>query len=289
VTYPSSRFSSNPPPHRGHGHRTTPDAKARRFGAAHPTSAAAAFPPAGALRRFRCAQQDQGQTETCYGHATSVLVYVAFAAYGTPLAWVPSPLGIARSALAEEQPLKLNPLLVDSGADMADVMTGIGREGVRPMGPLAPLRFSDVTPETIQRRPTLAEDEAGARDIVLGPEALLVGAADFLAQIATSIANLECGVSLGIHDSPAFSNWTAGSPAVSDLSGFTDADGHDVACLDYRTNPTTGELEFWLLSSWGAWGEEGGAWVSGSWLVGGGVLEAWRMAVLFAASSQVSP
>jgi hypothetical protein len=260
------------------GHRTTPEHKARRFGAPHPAMGPAPFPPAASLRRFLPSIFDQGETETCFAHVQSELFYLCLAAQGTGLLWVPSPLAIARNTYCEEQ-TDPNLPLQDTGADMGDVMTATAREGIRAIGKLAPGRFSDVTPEVIVLRPTLADDELAAKTLVLGPEQLQRSAPDFVPQLATTIANIRCGISVGIHASPAFQRYQAGAPAISDLSGFSETDGHDVAACDYRTNATTGELEFWLRSSWGTFGDEGGAWVTASWLTGGGCLEAWRMRV----------
>jgi len=271
-----------------HGHKTTPEHKARLFGAAHPEAAAAPFPLAAALRSFRPPQLNQGPTSTCFAHAQVALVVITLAAAGTPLLWVPSPLVIARNTYCEEQ-TDVTIALQDTGADMGDVMLACAREGISPMRALAiengVVRYSDVTAEAIALRPTLADDELSANELLLGAEQLQPSATDFMAQCATSIANMRCGVSTGIHSSPAFENWKAGDPALTDTSGFTADDGHDVAMTDYRTNPETGALEVWLLSSWGPWGEEGGAWVSASWLIGGGCLEAWRMRVVASAAT----
>jgi hypothetical protein len=284
---PAGSFSSAPPPQRFHtGHKATPEHKARRFGAPHPVTAAAPFPPAADLRLWTPSCFDQGETETCFAHASATLVFVALAAAGKPLLWVPSPLGIARNTYCEEQPTGL---LQDVGADMGDVMTSLSREGVRALGPLAMGRYSDVTPQVITRRPTLADDEQSARELVLGTEQLQPLALDFVPQIATSVANLRCGVSVGIHASPAFQKYKIGDPAIANTNGFTDTDGHDVCALGYRTNPQTGELEIWLLSSWSnAFGDAGGAWVTASWLMGGGALEAWRFAVTIEAAPQAA-
>jgi hypothetical protein len=265
---------------RSHGWKPTPEVKARRFGAAHPTAAAAPFPPAFALRSLCDVTTDQNGTSTCYAHCAAWLIALACAAAGKPLPWpFPSPLVIARNTMCEEQPLASGPTLQDVGADLGDVMTALAREGVSAIRALAPGRYSDVTSANVILRPTLADDEGSALAIVLGPEQLQPTVSDFIAQVATSIANMKCGVDMGVHSTPAFENYRKGDPAISDPTGFSITDGHSVAAADYRTNPTTGELEIWLKSSWGDdFGDDGGAWVTASWLMGGGVMEAWRFA-----------
>lgn len=267
-----------------HGHKETPPSKRLRFGASHPTRAVGAIPLASALRRYVPFRWDQGPTSTCFAHAQATLIVATLEAANTPLGFVPSPLTIARFTYCEEQIDPSIPLQ-DTGADMGDVMTATLRMGVVPMKTPASGRFSDVTPQAIAHRPSLLDDEEGAKRLVLGPEQLQISAADLGLQIADGIAYGLCGTSLGIHSTKAFEAWEAGDAAltaVSDRSPFLDNDGHDVAVLDYRTNMTTAEREFWLLSSWGrGFGDDGGAWVAESWLHARG-LEAWRMGVTLA-------
>lgn len=263
---------------RRRGHKTSPVRERMRFGAAHPSSLPA-IRPAASLRAFKPQTFDQGETSTCFAHVPATLIYVAFAARGARLVDPPSPCAIARSVYAFEQP-GVAPL-EDTGATLTDVATALERIGVKPLGALATDgRYSDVDPDRIRVRPTLAHDLACGRELVLGLEHISAAVDDFEEQVAASIDVFKCGVSLGIHDSPAFSNWKPGDPAVDDASGFTDDDGHDVGCLEYRTS-AAGELEFWLLSSWSdAFGEAGGAWVTGSWLRRS-LLEAWRFRASF--------
>lgn len=270
-------------------HPSHPAAKAL-FGAAHPLEAAPAFPAHEALRPFRPRPTwNQGRTSSCTGHATTTLIFVVLLI--ALLSTMPeptedqvdellgSPDGVYRDTLAHEQPG--DGPLEDVGVSIADVMLTIAREGVRrfraanraPDG-----RFSDCTPESVARRPTLADDLESAHELVLGPEQLDPRAPDFLDHVAASIGVFHVGVSAGIHASPGFEYWKAGDPPLDDTSGFTDEDGHNVAILDYRTE-ADGSLSFWALSSWGEdFGEDGGAWVTGRWLRAS-CMEAWRMRV----------
>jgi len=249
-----------------------------RFGALHPAAPAPAYPPHGSLRAYAPPVFDQGETSSCTGHATATLVYVAVALElsksGEAPAFVPSPRGIYADARCEEQPGE--GALVDEGASIGDVITAIAHEGVRPMTEKAPDgRWSDVTPDNVGLRPTLAEDLESTLHVVLGPEHLDPTAEDFEDHVCASIGVLEVGVDMGIHANHAFMYWRAADPPVDDTSGFSETDGHDVACLDYATL-SDGSKVYWLLSSWSEdFGEHGGAWVTGRWLRQA-CLEAWR-------------
>jgi hypothetical protein len=266
------------------GWKPSPAHKKAKFGAAHPAPAPA-YPTDASLHVYAPPVFDQGETSSCTGHATAALVYVAMAieleASQRVPAFVPSPLGIYADARCEEQPGDGE--LADDGANIADVMTAIAREGVRPMLAQVGGRFSDVDPDNVRARPTLAEDLASAQHLVLGPEHLDPTAEDFLDQVAASIGVFRCGVNAGIHATPAFEGYRRGDLPVDDVSGATDEDGHDVAILAYQTLPDR-SLVFWLLSSWASdFGELGGAWVTGEWLRAM-CIEAWRFPVTMAAA-----
>jgi hypothetical protein len=280
---------------RSRGYRPSPEHKRRTFSAPHPDALAGAIPPAAALRAFKPPTMDQGRSSACGPHGFAVLAYVACAAAGQPLPFVPSPRVLYADTRSEEQPG--DGPLEDSGVSPADLITAAAREGVSAIrAPTPDGRFSDVTtpedlvslpgasPPNVALRPTLRDDEESGRMLMIGAQELQPLEPDFARQMAASIAMYRAGVGLGLHATPGFEAWgehPRGGLAYDDYdnASFTHEDGHFVALLDYRTE-LDGSLSFWLQNSWGeAWGEsDGGIWVSERWLRRS-VMEAWRVRV----------
>lgn len=277
-----------PPPHgrRGRGFVHRPE-KYHRLGAPHPTTAAAPSPLAAALSAFIRWILDQGKTESCGGHGTSQLIYVALAALGILLPGLPSPWDIWANVRAKEDG-GTGPL-ADEGIDPVDLIDILVAEGIELMAVLpdgSPKlspdgRVSDVwsagdvagipnaPPANDGARPTAKDDEASQARIVVGVERLDPAQADFEDQVASSIANDKAPVGVGIHATAAFEAWgdsvTPGKAPLADATGFSGTDGHWVGVYDYRTE-SDGSRSFWIANSWGAWGECGGIWVTGAWL-----------------------
>lgn len=274
------------PLHFARGFKASPPHRKALLSAPHPSEAAASFPPAASLRSHKPVTFDQGPTPTCVGHAVAALLVVGIEAHGQPLPFIPSPRGIWSEGACLEQGGE--GALVPEGIDAVSAVQAIARTGIRPIqAPTPDGRNSDCTSANVFYRPTLAEDELAAKDLVMGPQELQPAAHDFLDQICDAIANDRFGVLVGVHATPAFEAWKEGAPALTDASGFSQDDGHAVALLDYRTS-AAGEREFWLLSSWGLWGEDGGIWVTGSWLVTA-CIEAWRWTMVFDPAAEVVP
>ncbi|HEY2509830.1 MAG TPA: hypothetical protein VGI39_03210 [Polyangiaceae bacterium] len=271
----------------GLGRKPTPEDKARRLCAtSHPLEGVDGYPADASLEDAAPPVMDQGQTSSCTGHATAQAIYVACAKAGQPLSFVPSPEGIYKGALCEEQP---SGALQDVGCDAGDVGIWVQRGGVRPIqAPTPDGRYSDVDPSTIARRPTLLEDEASDKTRVVRVQQIDPRAADFLDQLAHSVGNLQRPLTQAIHATPGVMRWRAGDPALSDTSGATPKDGHDVVCLAYRTSPA-GQLEFKLRSSWSAqFGDGGSLWVTGGWLLAL-CFECWRWDVIPVLAQKLGP
>jgi hypothetical protein len=267
------------------GFRPSQHHKLAQFGAPHPSAAPLPFAVAYALRGLLGDPFDQGRSSGCVWHALPTLLGLACIAAGTPLLWTPSPWDGYAATRAEETP-GTGPL-PDAGVEPADAFVVLPRVGIRAMrGPTPDGRNSDIwtaediegipgaPPPNVSLRPTMRDDEESALDLVTGPVQLSPAAPDFPEQIASRIFSDHVGTIVGLHATPQLENWTAGSPALQDVSGFTGTDGHGMAVTDYRTNASTGLLEFWARSSWGAWGEFGGLWLSRAFLVAS-TMEAW--------------
>lgn len=278
-------------PRRGRGFVHHPE-RYHHFGAPHPTTAAAPFPLAAALSQFLVRILNQGRTESCGGHGTSQLVFVALAAAGLLAAfgpdYQPSPGLIYKDAQSEEQPGTGE--LLDNGIDPVDLITALAREGVKAMalaadGSIALTpdgRMSDLwsaddiagipnaPPPNVGLRPTALDDVASRAHLVVGVQLLNPAEADFEDQVCDSIANDKAPVGVGIHATAAFEAWgdsyADGKPPFADITGFSQTDGHWVGVFDYRTE-ADGSRSFWILNSWGKWGTpNGGIWVTGTWL-----------------------
>lgn len=277
---PAQAPPSRGPRGRGFVHRPE---KYHRLGAPHPTTAAAPFAPASSLLRYKTFVLNQGQTNSCPGAGTSALVFVALAAAGEILPFIPSPRGIYGDTRAIEEPG--TGLLEDGGADPVDLRDALSSEGVRAMtpavtpdgrvydlwGPEDVKGIAGAPPPNVGDRPTAAEDEASQADLVLGVELVDPAAADFGPHVCASIDVDHAPVGIGIHATPAFEGWgdsfAPGKAPLADVSGVTKTDGHWVGIYQYQTL-SDGSRIYWIGNSWGtSWGDSGGGiWVTEAWL-----------------------
>jgi hypothetical protein len=265
---------------RGTGLRVTPH-RLHLLGAPHPEAAPGPITLPVALRSYWPVRLDQGRSSTCGAGGSAPAIYVALAAAGTPLPFIPSQHAIISACYAKEQPG--DGPLEDTGIDVVDLIDVLARIGVEAMKPTrtpdgrcydvwtaedtAGLALPPGVPASnVELRPTLADDEACGRDLVLGVQRLDTGEADFAQHVAASLCEKK-PVGVGIHATPyerAYEGATESTPALDDASGATESDLHWTVILDARQGPKG--IEFWILTSWGAGGADGGVWVTEAWL-----------------------
>lgn len=249
---------------RGKGFRPSPAHKQRRFASVHHlVGADLSFPPSFDLETFAPDVMDQGQTSSCGGHGTSVGVYAALAAKGTPLPFVPSPKGIYDNARQLDAP---SAPLTDDGIDPATLLQALAQHGVRKIqAPTLDGRYSDCDPATINAPETLAEDEEGARDLLVGEYAVDPRDPSFDRLVAATLFQKKAPVGVGICADGAFQAWGEGSvgddkPAFVFPTNWQSAD-HWVVVVGLRT-AADGSLELKIRNSWSrGWGLRGSIWV----------------------------
>lgn len=192
---------------RGRGWRPNVRPFAHTFSAVHPLSLAAVMADGSDLTPFVAPVMDQGQTSTCTGHASSDGAFTSFGKAGAPLDWVPSQAGIyvlgnATSRAAQGLDPATHPL-VDQGAFPADVMDGIAKWGLRPMGPEVEGRFSDADAETCVAEPTLDELETDALHLV--ESHAIARGPNLIGDVCAALA--EYAVPTGFFVDTAFEQW----------------------------------------------------------------------------------
>lgn len=208
---------------------------------------------------------DQGDFSDCGGCGTACGFYVAYAAAGKALGWVPSQACIYAASRAFTRAKASDttlPALTDNGVFLADTMCAVNTVGIMPMleAHTADGRLSDVDGSTVDKELTISELEACGRFIPPKPQALDTKDPNFAKNLAACIA-AKHPVVAGIVVDTAFESWSGGSPITSVNMNDPQAGGHCVCFLSYETD-ASGKLVFWLQNSWGT-----GAGVNGFYAV----------------------
>lgn len=255
--------------------RSHPDKLARRkLASAHPRIAPLmASPPASAsCESYEPPREDQGQTGSCTAHSGSACMFTAVGSIAavtkasSPLPFVPSPREIYAATRAIERaaataPGAPLPLLTDSGAEPADVMSALAQFGVCPIGS----QPTDVTTANVNDEPDVDQLEAAATYLITGAYGITVDSS----ASPTCAAAIAAGypIYVAFFCDTGFENWRAGNapygaPDQNDPQGG----GHAVFIDGYTTN-ADGSRTWRLVNSWGTgWGDNGTALVSDAFL-----------------------
>ena len=223
--------------------RATPDDRARpEVQAQRPhvellrTIGASSTPRGSAdLSKWRPPMPDQNGFEGCTAHAAGSLIYQRLAILGRPLAWVPSFLGIWSDALlVEAAPGTTAAQLaaMNAGVQSVSAMIAIGH-GVRPMGPLASGRFSDVVTGPIA--PGLDQMTTAAMAPIVGEYRIDEGQPNWTEDACVLLDN-EIPIYLGINVGPEYMRWVASMPPIDDdEAAGSSLGGHAVRIDKYET------------------------------------------------------
>lgn len=222
------------------------------------------------LRSFEKHTYDQISSQGCTGHSVAFGVETHLNAIGAPLDFDPSPgdpyklgrcIGRVLPTIA----------LVDDGAMLADVAQAISTWGMRPIGPLNPRGYTDVTPDNVNVEPNLLELEQDAKALVVGEYRVDLGALTLIDDVC---ALLDAKVPLwsGGPVGPKYEDFIASAaPVGAEPAG----DGHATVITGYKVLTAEkaelygleeGEIVFENKTSWGAFGDEGHVWVTRDWL-----------------------
>jgi hypothetical protein len=203
---------------------------------------------------------DQGGTSSCVGHARARGLYVAAAAQGSPLPFIPSPVDLYRLALCYERGDWRTPLR-DNGCDPVDTLDGAHEWGIRAIGPMArDGRYSDADPATITNNPTLADLRA-ARFARIADDSQL----SIMNPVQDAMAALAEGRPVCIDVPGGSVAWQAYGPSSAPLLGIPDPTDHYVVLLGYWVD--AGGVFFIGHNSWGTTWGKGGAFVADSSVV----------------------
>ncbi|MBA0083824.1 MAG: hypothetical protein HRJ53_02410, partial [Acidobacteria bacterium Pan2503] len=190
----------------GKGYRPDPPSRRTQKPSRHLLGSAPAIPPSATLESFEAPIMDQGQTGSCTGHGTAQALFTSYAAHGSVLPFVPSPAGIYTVTRVMERDINTTPLR-DDGAMPSDVMAGISKWGIRPMGERPPDgRFSDVDPVTVNAEPSVFQLASDALRLETGEYRIDMAESDWWDQVCAAIAT-NCVVGIGVFVDTAFEDW----------------------------------------------------------------------------------
>lgn len=223
---------------------------------------------------------DQNSTGSCTAHAIACAVTTSLGAAGKPLGFVPSPLSTYAATRARERATAAGvgdlPALTDSGAEIADVITVLAEDGVRPMKAPSPGGFnSDVDSTNVLAEPDVQGLEVAAEKVLAGPYSCDPAAANASDVLAASLAS-GIAIDIAFECDDAFQALTSGQVAQAPVDAPDDG-GHSTALTGYVTNPD-GTRNFWLTNSWTEqWATGGRVLVSPAFIAA--MWEAWCIAI----------
>jgi hypothetical protein len=209
---------------------------------------------------------DQGGTGSCEGNSHVAGIYVAMAAAGDPLPWMPSADGAYKVARCIERG-GAKRSLKDDGTESSYVCLGFNLWGIRRMG--APVqdpgeparRNSDCSVLTINDEPTLLELEAAALNVFVGQ--YNAEGEDNKSRInAVNLAlsrGYPCTIG-GLVDTN-YMRWEPADGVYQRVVDDPDGGGHSQLIIGNRIN-NVGLFEYLILNSWGSWCQNGRIWVS---------------------------
>lgn len=226
------------------------------------------------LAPYRTKRMHQGRSRTCFAHSAAAVSWMARAAAGKPLLWVPSPVDIAANVYARERAL-LTPAgaplerLQDTGAELADVVAVLSEDGVSAIhAPTPDGRYSDVMPVgpgEFFPEPRVQTLELDLVTILHGEYAIDPSSSD-APQIVAASLDSAIPVWNGFFCDTAFEEMKPGDVAGAPNTRDPQGGGHATYIGAYRTTGR-GDLEFRIENSWGDDYCEGGAsWADEAWL-----------------------
>ena len=199
---------------------------------------------------------------TCQGHRVAQGLWIASAAAGNPLPWMPSPEGIWRDAGIFERvphPDGTLPPISNDGRTTSDVIRALATCGVRPIKATpSPSGYTDVDEATLTREPRLDELEQEALTLITGEYALDLS--DWVEAWATMQALLGQGFPLWVDlfvDTPLEvwgAEWTPSTPPVNQIDKSDPKGGGHALLLNELLVGTDGSITPSLLNWWGPWG-----------------------------------
>lgn len=225
-----------------------------------------ALPASVDLAAFQPPILDQGQTSACTAFSTSSAIATRFASAGKPLGFVPSQRCIYATTRALERagalPPDANlPALTDSGAELADVVTVLGRYGVLPMAGLS----GDVDPSSVNLEPDVGALEQAAAKLVVGERGLTPTASEAGDVIVAALMSGIPVVVAAFVDS-AFENLSSGAVAGAPNEADPSGGGHALYISGAQTM-ADGSRALIVTNSWGpSWCNAGRGLVSEAWL-----------------------
>lgn len=239
------------------------------------TAKAATLPDSFSYRTFETVQLDQGDIGDCTCASTAqglVLVSNIGGATGPfSLGWVPSqriPYAGVRSLeraanVVFGQPV---PLLTDSGAELADVITFLQRYGIATMGAVSPDgNLSDVWDANVDEEVDLQALEKSGTQLVTGEYRINPSTGATQAQAILMAANAPLWVG-GFVDSQVM-RFTANSPSVSTPNqGDPNGGGHAFLITGWRPSVlNAGQVDWECWTTWGwSYGDAGHWWAQES-------------------------
>jgi hypothetical protein len=212
---------------------------------------------------------DQSNSSTCVEHSAACAIYVSRAARGQVIP-LPSPRVLGSFVYADTQrpPGSKWQSLADIGSTLQAGADAVSRWGVRPLDPKEAQtlgRYSDVPSVGAGAFP-----EATPADVAAAYDTRLKG--EYSIPVDTNAPQLvAAAIVAGMipqRGGPVGPNYENSDPSVA-CGPDLDGEGHATCDLAYRTNPTTGQLEFGDVTSWGAFGVAGSGlrWTSTSQLL----------------------
>jgi hypothetical protein len=221
----------------------------------HVVGVSSPTPASYSLRPNGCPILNQTVYSACTGFSNAGAIKTTLGqSPATAIDTIPSPLELYTLGRATGRGGPPPPAITDTGADPADVISGLSKYGVSGMPSTS---TGDCTSANINAEPTLGLLEAASLFRLQGAYALDPTSAEFV-QAARQALCLGYAINFAVFVDTAFENWTpaagpVGAPDTSDPNGG----GHDLYCDGYTT-AADGTTLFRCVNSWGTgWGDGG--------------------------------
>lgn len=225
------------------------------------TAKAGTLPDAFSYRSFETVQLDQGDVGDCTCASTSqgltLVSNIGGASGPFPLGWVPGQQTMYAGVRAIERAASVSPgrpvpALTDSGAELADVITFLGRYGIKPMGVVSPYgNISDVWDANVNDEPNLADLELSGQKLVAGEYRIQAGTS--ATSVQAVLMNAKAPLWVGGYVDSQVMRFTANSPPVgSPNTGDPSGGGHAFLITGWRPSVINANQVDW--ECWTTWG-----------------------------------
>ena len=220
---------------------------------------------------------DQGGNGTCGAHAGSAGVYIALAAAGNPLGWVPSQADLYKLCLcigrggpdADGTWSKLE----DTGVQPSWITTALQFFGCRPMTTAtvkdpddAAPRRSDCDAASIPDEPRFNDVRTDAQVLLEGKYAITGTASQRGAKTRSALGS-KLPVRIGSFVDSKYMEWNSEEPYDRANLWDSNGGGHEQLIVSCRKNLKTGLYEYEIQNSWGdGWCLDGYVWVTENYL-----------------------